>query len=203
MNENTEIIEECEYSQAKRIDDYEIKILSKMDCKAMLKQNIECCVCFEFCEGVKLPNCNHFICTICYYKIYNGFISDKFYNNNPIPKSPPKKPKYPYLNNRQNLEIHNGLTQYDTDMKWFTDENEDLYNCVKTNSEYVNEVDINIKKWFENNDLITKYENDLLQYELQYEINYKKYSDEMDIYLSLWEQEREHNIKNSCPLCRL
>ena len=37
----------------------------------MVKQdNIECCVCLNCHWGVRLPNCNHFICPKCYYKIY-------------------------------------------------------------------------------------------------------------------------------------
>ena len=64
--------------------------------KCMIKKdNIECCVCFENNCGVKLQNCNHFICQQCYLKIYHGYISYTFYNNNPEPIYP-KKPDYPF-----------------------------------------------------------------------------------------------------------
>ena len=180
------------------IDRDRLEIHSEIVSEQMIKEdNIECCVCMDFHIGVKLPNCNHFICKKCYYVMYYGYIRDTFYINNPRPNYP-EKPVYPYTNVSQNLEIYNNLMRDDTYADWFINENEDFYNCVKTNSEFVNDVNNNIKKWFMSNELIMKYENDLLQYEL----NYKKYSDEMDIYCNLLEEERENNIKDSCPLCR-
>jgi hypothetical protein len=76
---------------------------------------------------------------------------------------------------------------------------EDLYNCIKVKTEFVDNINNNLLQWFENNELIIKYENDLLQYEL----NYKKYSNEINIYSVLLKEEKENNIKNKCPLCRL
>ena len=183
----------------KSLEDLEIKIMSKIVSEDMVKEdNIECCVCMEFNWGVKLPNCNHFICPICYYKMYYGYISHTFYHNNPRPIYP-EKPSYPYTITRQNSEIYDTLTNDDTYKKWFINENEDLYNCIKLKSEFVDDIINTILQWFQNNELITKYENDLIQYE----INYKKYCDELDIYSNLLEEEKENNIKNFCPLCRL
>ena len=42
----------------------------------------ECCVCLNFHWGVKLPNCSHYICPKCYYRIYNGYISCDFHSEN-------------------------------------------------------------------------------------------------------------------------
>jgi hypothetical protein len=183
----------------KIFDENEIEIMSKIISESMVKEdNIECCVCMDFHWGVKLPNCNHFICPKCYYKMYYGYISNTFYANNPIPIYP-EKTSYPYININQNLEIYNTLTNDGNYMDWFINENEDLYNCIKRNEDFVDNIDINIKKWFDKNELIIKYENDLLQYELIY----KKYTDEMDIYCNLVKEEKQNNIKNTCPLCRL
>ena len=176
-----------------------IEFMTTIVTEDMVKEdNIECCVCMEFHWGVKLPNCNHFICPKCYYKMYYGYISHKFYANNPRPIYP-EKPTYPYTITSKNTEIYDTLTSDDTYYKkWFINENEDLYNCIKL-KEFVDNININVLQWFQNNELITKYENDLLQYEL----NYKKYNDEMDIYSNLLEEEEENNIQNTCPLCRL
>ena len=183
----------------KRLEDFEIEIMSKNVSNDMVKEdNIECCVCMEFHWGVKLPNCNHFICPKCYYNLYYGFVSDRFYTNNSRPIHP-EKLTYPYVNISQNLEIYNNLTEDETYMDWFINDNEDLYNCIKVKSEFVDNINNNILQWFENNELIIKYENDLLQYEL----NYKKYIDKNDIYLKLLEEEKENNTKKICPLCRL
>jgi uncharacterized UPF0160 family protein len=184
---------------SKSFEDFEIEIISEIVSEDMVKEdNIECCVCMEFHWGVKLPNCNHFICPKCYYKLYYGYVSDIFYTNNPIPIYP-EKPIYPYVNISQNLEIYNNLIEDDIYMDWFINDNKDLYNCIKVKSEFVDNINNNLLQWFENNELIVKYENDLIQYEL----NYKKYSNEMDIYSVLLEEEKENNIKNRCPLCRL
>ena len=84
-------------------------------------------------------------------------------------------------------------------MTGLINENEDLYNCIKINSEFVDNINNNVKEWFEKNELITNYETELVEYDL----NCKKHSDKMDIYLYLLENERIHNIRNKCPLCRL
>lgn len=177
----------------------EIEIMTEIISECMVKEdNIECCVCLNFHWGVKLPNCNHFICPKCYYKLYYGYVSETFYTNNPTPIYP-EKPTYPYINISQNSEIYNNLTDDDTYKDWFINENEDLYNCVKINSEYIDNLNNNVKKWFEKNEVIIRYENDLLQHE----VNYKKYSDEIDIYSDLLKEEKENNTQNKCPLCRL
>jgi hypothetical protein len=96
---------------SKSLEDFEIEIMSKIVSEDMVKEdNIECCVCMEFHWGVKLPNCNHFICSKCYYNLYYGYVSDIFYTNNPIPIYP-KKPTYPYVNTSKNLEIYNNLIE--------------------------------------------------------------------------------------------
>ena len=180
-------------------EDYEIEIMSKIVSEDMVKEdNIECCVCMEFHWGVKLPNCNHFICPKCYYIMYYGYVSDDFYANNPSPIYP-EKPSYPYTITSQNTEIYDTLTNADTYKEWFINENEDLYNCIKLKSEFVDNINNTILQWFQNNELITKYENDLIQYEL----NYKKYWVEQDIYSNLLKKEKNNNINNNCPLCRL
>ena len=76
---------------------------------------------------IKLPNCNHFICPKCYYKLFNGYISDGFYSKNSEPKYP-EKPIYPYQNKDKNKNIFYSITEDDTYLEWFIDENEDLYN---------------------------------------------------------------------------
>ena len=183
-----------------------IDYTSKFFCEKMKKtvNAVECCICLEIEFGVKLPNCNHSCCPKCYYKLYYGYLSDVFYSNHPCPIAP-EKPIYPYLNAIANLEIFNNLINTDVEKDWFTtekdwfiSENEDLYNCVKK-SEYVDYLDMNVKKWFENNAQLAQYENAVLQYEL----DSIKYSDEHIIYSELREEEIENNIQNKCPLCRL
>lgn len=89
----------------------------------MVKQdNIECCVCLNYHWGVKLPNCNHFICPKCYYKLFNGYISEEFYRKNSKPKYP-EKPAYPYKNKDKNKEIFYSITRDDTYLEWFIDNN--------------------------------------------------------------------------------
>lgn len=184
---------------------FEIQVI----CENMEKteNEVECCICLEIEFGVKLPNCNHSVCPTCYYKLYYGYLSDEFYSNNPCPIAP-QKPIYPYLNVIENLEIFHNLINKDkvkelcitdkdwfiTEKDWFISENEDLYNCVKK-SEWVDYVDMNVKEWFENNVQLAQYEIDVLQYEL----DNIKYS----IYSELCEEERENNIQNKCPMCRL
>jgi hypothetical protein len=162
------------------------------------KDNIECCVCLNNSWGVKLPNCNHFICPKCYYKIYHGYISSDFHYENLEPKCP-EKPIYPYLNKDKNMEIFYSITKDNTYLEWFIDENEDLYNSVKFNTEFVDKLDVKIKKWFENNELIEKYENDLLQYKNDDE----QFNIDIEEYNELYAQEKECKSQKICPLCRL
>lgn len=165
----------------------------------MLKQdNIECCVCLNYHWGVKLPNCDHYICPKCYYRIYNGYISSIFHDENPQPKRP-DKPIYPYENQDKNKEIFYTITNNELHLEWFIHDNEDLNNLVKMNSEYVVNLDVNLKTWFENNELIKIYENDLIQYENSLE----QYYLDMDDYNENCEEEKNNNAKQLCPLCRL
>jgi len=176
----------------------EDEALDKLTVDMNKEDNIECCVCLDYHWGVKLPNCNHFICPKCYYKIYNGFISAKFNCNNPEPICP-EKPIYPYLNKDKNKEIFLSITNDTTNLEWFIEENEDLYNSIKMDSEFTNNLDTNIKIWFINNETIKKYEDDL--------INYEKYLDKFNVdienYNDLYEEEKEYNSQKICPLCRL
>lgn len=165
----------------------------------MVKQdNIECCICLNYHWGVKLPNCNHFICPKCYYKLFNGYISDEFYSKNTEPKYP-EKPIYPYQNKDKNKDIFYSITKDDTYLEWFIDENEDLYNSVKLNSEFVDNLDVKLKRWFENNKDIKQYENDLIQYNKNIEL----FNNDIEEYNELYAQEKEDNSQKICPLCRL
>ena len=165
----------------------------------MVKQdNIYCCICLNNNWGVKLPNCNHLICPKCYYKLFNGYISEDFKRKQYEPKYP-EKPAYPYENKYKNKEIFYSQTQNDTYLEWFIDNNEDLFNSVKLNTEFVEDLDIHLKYWFENNEIIKQWENDLIQYEKdleQYNIDIEKYNE-------LYAEEKEYNSQRICPLCRL
>lgn len=119
-----------------------------------------------------------------------------------IKKSKPKypeKPAYPYENKDKNKEIFYIITRDDTYLEWFIDNNEDLYNSVKLNTEFVKDLDTHLKCWFENNEIIKQWENDLIQYEKhleQYNIDIKEYNE-------LYSEGKEYNSQKICPLCRL
>ncbi len=176
----------------------EDKALENITIGLIKEDNIECCVCLNNSWGVKLPNCNHFICPKCYYKIYHGYVRSNFYSENLEPKCP-EKPIYPYQNENKNKEIFYSITKDNTFLDWFIDENEDLYNSVKMNSELVDNLDVKLKKWFENNELIEKYENELLQYKKDVE----QFNIDIEEYNELYAQEKEDNSQRLCPLCRL
>lgn len=162
------------------------------------EDDIECCVCLNNYWGVKLPNCNHFICPKCYYKIYNGFVESEFYSKNPKPKYP-ETPIYPYQNKDKNKEIFHSITKNTSYLEWFVDENEDLYNSIKMNSEFVDNLDVNIRRWFENNKYITQYENELIQHRK----NIEQFNEDTEEYNELYDEEKEANSQKICPLCRL
>ena len=176
----------------------EDKALENISIDLIKEDNIECCVCLNNSWGVKLPNCNHFLCPKCYYKIYNGYVRSAFYNENPEPKYP-DKPIYPYQNKDKNKNIFYSITEDDTYLEWFIDENEDLYNSVKLNSEFVDKLDVELKKWFENNKNIKQYEDDLIQYNK----NVEQFNNDIEEYNELYSQEKEDNSQKLCPLCRL
>ena len=176
----------------------EDKALENITIGLIKEDNIECCVCLNNSWGVKLHNCNHFICPKCYYKIYNGYVTSNFHSENPKPKYP-ERPIYPYQNEDKNKEIFYSITEDNTYLEWFINENEDLYNSVKLNSEFVDNLDVKLKKWFENNEIIEKYENDLIQYKKDVE----QYYIDMEEYDELYSQEKEDNSQKLCPLCRL
>jgi hypothetical protein len=161
----------------------------------MVKQdNIECCVCLNFHWGVKLPNCNHFICPKCYYRIYNGYIGSKFHSKNLDPKYP-EKPIYPYQNQDKNKEIFYSMNNNDdTYLEWFIHENEDLYNLNKE----LDNLDGNLKDWFKNNELIKQYDIDSTKYRNDLD----KYWVDIEKYNNLYKKEKELNSHKICPLCR-
>ena len=164
----------------------------------MIKQdNIECCVCLNFHWGVKLPNCSHFICPKCYYRIYNGYICCDFHSENLNPEEP-EKPIYPYQNCDTNKELFKSITNNTIYLEWFIDDNEDLYNSVKKNSEFVDNLDVKLKFWFENNEILKQYEIDMLQYKKMLE----QYYIDIEAYNEKYEEEKEDNAQKICPLCR-
>lgn len=187
-------------------DDLAVETLLFGECKAldnittgMVKQdNIECCICLNNHWGVKLPNCNHFVCPKCYYKLFNGFISEHFNSKNSEPKCP-EKPIYPYQNKHKNKQIFYSITNDDAYLEWFVDENEDLYNALKLNSEFVENLDIHLKNWFENDEIINQWENDLMQYGKVLE----QYNIDIEEYNELYHEEKKCNAQRKCPLCRL
>lgn len=165
----------------------------------MVKQdNVECCVCFNYYWGVKLPNCTHFICPKCYCKIYNGFISSDFISKNVKPIFP-ETPIYPYQNKDDNYEIYFSITNDDTYLEWFINDNEDLYNSVMMNSEFVNELDCKIKYWFKNNEEINQYNDNMLKYKNELDT----WDDAINDYNEKYDEEKENNAHQKCPLCRL
>jgi len=177
------------------MQNYKDNIMSEIVSKCNIKDdNIECCTCLQYDIGLKLSNCNHYICPHCYYKMYYGHISNI---TRPIC---PHKPIYPYENSAiHNLEIYYYLTDNNTYMKWFVNYNEELYNYIKSDSELVVNIDSNIKKWFQHNELIKEYEKDVIEYNK----NYKIYRNEMYLYLQLVKKERDKNLANICSLCIL
>ena len=184
---------------SKLVEQDMLDIMAEFIGEDMIKEDsIECCVCFELNYGVQLPNCNHFICSKCYCKMYYGYIDDTFYKNNSYQKSI-KMSIYPYLNTSENLEIYNKLTNDDFFEEWFIDENEDLYHCVKNNDDAVYDISDKVKEWFETNERIKKYENDLIQNK----INQHKFYEDLENYNRLKKENKQKNIKKKCPLCRL
>jgi len=162
------------------------------------QDNIECCVCFNYHWGVKLPNCDHFICPKCYYKIYNGYISSDFCDTTHEPLYP-EPPIYPYQNKDHNYEIYLGITNDDTYLEWFVNENEDLYNSVMLNSEFIDDLDCKIKNWFETDDLLKQYNENILKYKNEL----ATWDDAINDYNEKYDEEKENNAHQKCPLCRL
>ena len=164
----------------------------------MVKQDdIECCVCLNRNWGVKLPNCNHFLCPKCYYKLYYGYITSDFFNENTLPEHK-SAPIYPYKDARTNNELFHTITNNETHLEWFVEENEDFYNSVKIKSEFVKNVDIKIKHWFKSNELIKQYKID----ELQYDNWQRQYCHDIGNYNRKYEKERINNTQKLCPMCR-
>ncbi len=183
------------------------------------KDNIDCCVCLEHRWGVKLPNCDHYLCRKCYFIIfYEGPMIDyneiENYNKpvKPPQPTPIKPPIYPYTKNELR-EIYSQLTDDIDNIEWFVNENKDLYICIMEN-EYVSEIKDSVKNWFVNDERMVKYNNDLDEWKqlfAKYKIEYNNYleSDEYKIYCEeLEELERyiedckQESINPVCPLCR-
>ena len=94
--------------------------------------------------------------------------------------------------------LFQSITNDERYLKWFVCENEDLYNSVKIKSEFVETIDDDLKSWFENNELIEQYYDDLCKYE--HKMN--KYYVEIRKYGILYEMEQNKNSQRKCPLCR-
>jgi hypothetical protein len=93
------------------------------------------------------------------------------------------EPTYPYQNNTQNLELYNNLTREDTYKEWFINHNKELYECIKNNNEDFINIDIKLKQWFETDEKIKMYENNLMKYDIDYKdylIKYEKWSIDKD-----------------------
>lgn len=67
------------------------------------------------------------------------------------------------------------------------------------NSEFVNNLDVKLKIWFENNELLKKYDIDMIQYKNLLE----QYNIDIEAYNERYEEEKDANSKKICPLCRL
>jgi hypothetical protein len=188
-------------------EDYEIAYMSELYTEDMIKKDdIECCVCYENHWGVKLPNCDHFICPKCYYKIYHhGYLSSEFINENSKPVGPerPKEPLYPFI--PENLEvIYNELTNNDKYESWFILSNEELYDHIVFN-DYKSKIDRNIINWFQTNNELKIYEEDKNKYKLaykEYQTNHDIFCEEIEEYRCREEEERQQNCSKLCPLCR-
>ena len=161
------------------------------------RDNVECCVCLDFHWGVKMPNCEHFICPKCFITMKNGYISSDFHEKYHKPEKP-KKPKYPYEDDKKNRELFKSITNDERYLEWFVCENKDLYDSIKINSEYVKTIDDDLKAWFENNEQIEQYYCDLSKYE----DNIITYYHQMRKYEELYEMEQCNNSQRKCPLCK-
>ena len=95
-------------------------------------------------------------------------------------------------------KIFYGITEDDKYLEWFIDENEDLYNSIKINSVFVENINDNLKCWFENNELIKQYERNLIQYKNDME----QYNIDIEKYNYMYKEEKEYNAQQKCPLCR-
>jgi len=195
MNEDYDIRDELSYQTALFGEETALQNITN----GMVKQdNVECCICLNFNWGVKLPNCNHFLCPKCYYKIYCGYISSDFLNENIEPEHK-SAPIYPYKDAQINDELFHTITNDETHLEWFVEENEDFYNSVKMKSEFVKNVDIKIKRWFKNNKVIKQHVIEVLQYEKWL----TQFYDDMTNYNQKYDEEKHNNAQKSCPMCRL
>ena len=103
------------------------------------------------------------------------------------------------------VELYNNLTREDTYKEWFINHNKELYECIKNNNEDFINIDIKLKQWFETDEKIKMYENELMKYDIDYKdylIKYEKWSIYIKKYNILLENHRKTNCKKSCPLCR-
>ena len=194
-------------SRSMSIEDMELDIWCLNETEDMIKKDeIECCVCYENHLGVKLPNCDHFICPKCYYKIYHfGFLSSEFINENSKPVGPerPKEPIYPFVSEKLEV-IYNELTNNEKYKYCFINSIEDLYEHIIFN-DYKCNIEIIIINWFQTNNELKIYEEDKNKYKLDYEEYRSKiaiFCEEMEEYRSREEEERNLNCSKLCPLCR-
>ena len=157
--------------------------------------NVECSLCKDFYMGVKYTNCNHYVCSICCYELYYKYVSDR---QRPIYPTLPIYPYKYYPNTDTNEVIYDSITSCNKYREWFIYENADLWRCIK-NNDLLDNIDINIKTWFETNESIKKHDTELTEYLTEY---HKCCSDECD-YESILEEERKANFMKLCRWCNL
>ena len=177
------------------------------------KEDVDCCVCLTTRRGFQLPNCAHFVCCRCHYKMHNGFISDTFHNTHRRPWFHLEKPEYPYKDSDQTelLSIYRTLTDNNAYEHWFVNANEDLYITIRKNEEFVKSLIVipsmcdtntqifdSIKEWFIMDQKIQQYDSALMQFYNEY----KLFEAQENLYDRLYEAERKKNSMKRCPLCR-
>jgi hypothetical protein len=169
---------------------------------SMSENIMECSVCLDKKQCIKQQNCDHYLCPTCYHKIHSGFISDQFYHSFSRPTGP-LKPDYPYNNEEELTNIYNSFTDDENYKERFISKNEDLYSCVMEELEFIESNCIGItiykiKQWFERDEKITKYKENLIKFYNEY----KLFEEQSDLYDKLYEEEKKRNAVKKCPLCR-
>jgi hypothetical protein len=175
---------------------------------AIKNEDVECCVCLISRRGMQLSNCEHFVCSRCHYKMQHGFISEEFYNTHRRPFCGPEKPEYPYKDACENTEIYKTLADGEWYKDWFVNNNEDLYNCIKQEEEFIKYIPYdkhknniqslnNIKQWFETNEKMQQYETELVKFYNEY----KLFEEKNNLYEKLCQEEMKNNCIKTCPLC--
>jgi hypothetical protein len=175
------------------------------------KDKVDCCICLKSHRGIQMLNCQHLVCSLCHYKFEKGFISDSFYNNYQRPWLEVEKPSFPYKDSQEELLIiYRKLTDTDAYKDWFIYSNEDLYQSIKNNEEFIEELNESrlicktnlqalnaMKSWFISDIKIQQYDSELSKYNNEY----KRFQENYDLYERLWDAERKKICIKSCPRC--